>query len=237
LSLALATRSKLRFAGRSFLAFVLEPTQPVADWLADLDDLARQSFGFFANRPVIVDLSGLSPNKVETGAILRALAARAIRVIAVEGVDPGWFPALAPLAGGMDSAKVIGFPGSGETRRRAEPPAEARSPAGSMVIEGPVRSGRSVFHPDGDLTVLGTVSSAAEVIAGGSVHVHGALRGRAIAGATGNGNARIFCRKFEAELVAIDGRYLTAEKYPPNVIGKPVQVRLSDDTIAMNVLD
>lgn len=237
MSVALAARTKLRFAGRSFLAFVLEPSPPVAEWFADLDEVARQSFGFFANRPVVLDLSALPVNKTETGAILAALAARAIRVIAVEGVDPTWPPpALAPLSGGMESAKIIDFPGAGDARRRAES-AASHTPIASLVIDKPVRSGQSVFHRDGDLTVLGAVSSGAEIIAGGSIHVHGALRGRAIAGAMGNGNARIFCRKFEPELVAIDGCYVTAEKFAPNLIGKPVQVRLKDDALAMSVLD
>ena len=234
MSLAIAARPKLRFAGRSFLAFVLEPSMPVKDWFADLDEVASQSFGFFANRPVILDLTSTRPNKVETGWIIEALAARAIRVIAVEGVDADWVPGLAPLAGGMESAKVIDFPGSA-TVRRSEP-AVRRQPAASRVIDRPVRSGESIFHPDGDLTVIGAVSSGAEVVAGGSIHVHGAIRGRAIAGATGNGDAWIFCRKFEAELVAIDGNYLTAERCAPEFIGKPVQIRLTNDAIVLNAL-
>ena len=78
---------------------------------------------------------------------------------------------------------------------------------------------------------------AAEVIAGGSVHVYGALRGRAIAGAMGNGEARIFCRKFEAELVAIDGCYQTFAECPPHLIGKPVQMRLDDGAIVTEIFD
>jgi septum site-determining protein MinC len=236
LSVALAARTKLRFAGRSFLAFVLEPSPPVTEWFADLDEVARQSFGFFANRPVILDLSALPVNKAETGAILAALAARSIRVIAVEGVDPTWPPpALAPLSG-MESAKIIDFPGAGDARRRVES-ASAIAPVASLTIDKPVRSGQSVFYRDGDVTVLGAVSSGAEVIAGGSIHVQGALRGRAIAGATGNGNARIFCRKFEPELVAIDGCYVTAEKCADHLIGKPVHIRLRGDALAMSVWD
>jgi septum site-determining protein MinC len=236
LSLALAARSRIRFAGRSFLAFVLEPVPPLAAWLDDLDQLARQSLGFFANRPVVLDLAKLAPDKAETAAILEALAARSIRVISVEGIDPGFAPpALAPLSGGVGSAKVVDFPGGGESRRSANEP--RRPPVASMLIDKPVRSGQSIFFPHGDLTVVGAVSSGAEVIAGGSVHIEGALRGRAFAGASGRSEARIFCRKFEAELVAIDGCYLTAEQYEPEVIGKPVQIRLAGDTVTVGLLD
>jgi septum site-determining protein MinC len=74
-----------------------------------------------------------------------------------------------------------------------------------------VRSGQSIFFPEGDVTIVGSVASGAEVVAGGSIHVYGTLRGRAMAGTAGNASARIFCSKLEAELIAIDGYYKTAE--------------------------
>ena len=75
----------------------------------------------------------------------------------------------------------------------------------SLLIETPVRSGQSIVFTEGDVTVLGSVASGAEIVAGGSIHVYGALRGRAMAGVTATPRARIFCRKLEAELLAIDG--------------------------------
>lgn len=241
MSLALAqSRPKLRLAGRSFLAFVLEPWAPGSDWLSDLDEVARQSFAFFANRPVVLDLSRLQPDKTEAEALLSALKARAIRVIAVEGVDPDLLgPALAPLASGMASAKIIEFPGA-EPRAKSEsaaPPPRGPAAPASMVIDKPVRSGQSIFFPDGDITVVGSVSSGAEVIAGGSIHVYGALRGRAVAGATGDGNARIVCRRYHAELVAIDGNYMAAEETPQKFVGKPVHIRLKGGSLLTQVLE
>ncbi len=241
MSLALAqSRPKLRFAGRSFLAFVLEPWAPVDDWLSELDEVARQSFAFFANRPVVLDLSRLQPGKAEAEALIAALKARAIRVIAVEGVDADLLgPALAPLASGMASAKIIEFPGA-EARTKTEspatPPSAPPAPA-SLVIDKPVRSGQSIFFPDGDITVVGSVSSGAEVIAGGSIHVYGALRGRAVAGATGDGNARILCRRYHAELVAIDGNYMAAGESPEGLVGRPVHIRLKGESLITQVLE
>jgi septum site-determining protein MinC len=81
----------------------------------------------------------------------------------------------------------------------------------------------------GDVTVLGSVASGAEVVAGGSIHVYGTLRGRAVAGATGNRRARIFCRKVEAELLAIDGTYRTADDIEPALRSRPIQAWLHDD--------
>jgi len=205
-------------------------------WLADLDAIARQSSGFFANRPVILDLKGLAPSQDEVNELVAALAARGIRVIALEGIDPALAPpGLAPLAGGVGSAKIIDFPG-GDARRRPEA-AESRRVATSLLLDKPVRSGQSVFFPHGDVTVIGAVASGAEVISGGSIHIEGALRGRAFAGASGSTEARIFCRRFEAELVAIDGNYLTAEQCEPELIGKPVQIQLNDGVVTMGLLD
>ena len=93
-----------------------------------------------------------------------------------------------------------------------------------MLIEAPVRSGQTVFFPNGDVTVLGSVASGSEIVAGGSIHVYGTLRGRAMAGAKGNARARIFCRKNEAELLAINGYYRTAEEWNAAIRSQPIHV-------------
>jgi septum site-determining protein MinC len=111
--------------------------------------------------------------------------------------------------------------------------AAAKGAAGlpSLIIDQPVRSGQSIVFTEGDVTVLGSVASGSEIVAGGSIHVYGALRGRALAGATGNPDARIFCRKLEAELVAIDGLYKTAEDMQAQLRGQPAQVWLEGDAM------
>jgi len=106
----------------------------------------------------------------------------------------------------------------------------------SLVHDKPVRSGQSVVFPDGDLTILGSVASGSEVVAGGSIHIYGTLRGRAIAGSTGNSTARIFCNKLEAELIAIDGLYRTAEDMDPQYRSRPVQAWLEGETMTMAAL-
>jgi septum site-determining protein MinC len=109
-------------------------------------------------------------------------------------------------------------------------------PAG-LVIEQPVRSGQSVIYPKGDVTVIGSVASGAEVFAGGSIHVYGTLRGRVVAGFNGNPRARVFCRRLEAELVAIDGVYRTADDMDPSLRGRAVQAWLDGGTVVMAALD
>ncbi|AZO06376.1 MULTISPECIES: septum site-determining protein MinC [unclassified Mesorhizobium] len=112
----------------------------------------------------------------------------------------------------------------------AEPP---RHSAGTLMIKAPIRSGQSVFHPHGDVIVLGSVASGSEIVAGGSIHVYGTLRGRAIAGSEGNVSARIFCRKNEAELLAVDGWYTTAEEMEGVSRGKAVQAFLDNDALCV----
>ncbi|MGX5800540.1 septum site-determining protein MinC [Bradyrhizobium sp. Arg314] len=114
----------------------------------------------------------------------------------------------------------------------AEPPRHEPS-AGTLMIKAPIRSGQSIFHPHGDVIVLGSVASGSEIVAGGSIHVYGTLRGRAIAGSEGNISARIFCRKNEAELLAVDGWYTTAEEMEGVSRGKAVQAFLDNDALCV----
>ena len=100
----------------------------------------------------------------------------------------------------------------------------------------PVRSGQQVYAQNRDLTVCATVGAGAEVIADGSIHIYGALRGRALAGASGSDSARIFCREFNAELVAIAGTYKVLEEVPPQLLGKPVQIWLENEKLRIEEL-
>ena len=236
----------IRIKGRSFLAVVLSPDLPLDDWLARLDDLAARSAGFFLGRPVVLDVTDLEINKVELKELLAAFVERNVAIMGIEGARPSL------LGPGMPPALKGGKPVSDEAVAK-EPiielrnmPAETagavpvipepRQALQSLVIREPIRSGQSVIFPEGDVTVIGSVASGAEVIAGGSVHIYGTLRGRAMAGSIGNTNARIFCRKLEAELLAIDGVYKMAEDMEPGLRGKSVQLWLEDDTIMAETL-
>jgi septum site-determining protein MinC len=98
-----------------------------------------------------------------------------------------------------------------------------------LLITQPVRSGQVVRAEKNDLIVLGPVNPGAQLVADGNIHVYGPLRGQAIAGAMGCAQARIFCQKLDAELVAINGIYLIHEDIPPGFLGGPAQVYLQDE--------
>jgi septum site-determining protein MinC len=101
----------------------------------------------------------------------------------------------------------------------------------TRLVTEPVRSGTQIYARGGDLVVTAAVSAGAELIADGHVHVYGALRGRAIAGARGNVEARVFTQRLEAELVAIAGRYLVSEAIPAENMGRPAQLALVEDRV------
>jgi septum site-determining protein MinC len=117
---------------------------------------------------------------------------------------------------------------------RDAPAAPAAHP---LVIEAPVRSGQTIFYPQGDVVVIGSVSSGADVIAGGSIHIYGTLRGRALAGAYGETRSRIFCRRLEAELLAVGGVYLTADEIHEKMLSQNVQIWLDHDDVKIARLD
>jgi septum site-determining protein MinC len=227
------SRPAFRVHGRSFLVLVLRPEPPVDEWLAELDAQVARSPTFLESKPVVVDLGGVTAADADLPGLVRALQGRGLRILAVEGADPSWGGAAEwgrSIPGGRSTGMV-------ELPAAAEPAAEAESEATGLVIGEPVRSGQSVIYPKGDVTVIGSIASGAEVFAGGSVHVYGTLRGRVVAGFTGNPKARVFCRRLEAELVAIDGVYRTADDMDAALRGRPVQAWLEGDAIVMTALD
>lgn len=229
----------IRFLAKSFVAFVLSPEGPLRAWLEDLDRWTENSPDFFVGRPVILDLNALEITVGDIFGLVSDLSQRGIRVMAIEapGIDT-LGPHLPPILHGAGPA-AIKEPVADEAASPGSPspePAQEYPPSTSLIIETPIRSGQSVFHPHGDVIVLGSVGSGSEIIAGGSIHVYGTLRGRAFAGATGNPLARIFCRKNEAELLSVDGWYRTADDMEPSSRGRPVQSFLQNGVLWVAIL-
>lgn len=230
MSSAPRARPFVRVRGRSFIALVLVPEPPLGDWLSELDTQMQRSPAYFAGKPVVADLSALAAVPELVAGLMEALAARGIRLVGIEGIEPNAVGVTLPplLAGGRTVADGIAA---------SEPEAPAPAEPASLLLDQPVRSGQSIVFPRGDVTVVGSVGSGAEVVAGGSIHVYGTLRGRAVAGMSGNAAARIFCRKLEAELLAIDGLYRTADDIAPGLRGKPAQAWLDGEQMIVAGLD
>ena len=234
----IAPRQSLKFRARTYTAFVFAPRAPIADWLMDLDATLERSTSFFTGHAVALDLSAvrLSPNGVAH--LVASLEERNIRVLGIEGVEPLEGAGLPPILRGGRGTQDLDLP------EPESPPAPApdnaprgREQPASLLIEEPVRSGQSVAFVEGDVTILGSVGSGAEIIAGGSIHIYGTLRGQAMAGVTGNRRARIFCHRFEAELLAIGSYYKTADEIDDSMRSGPIQAWLDGNTLKISAMN
>jgi len=217
------------------MAFVVAPEPPIADWLTQLDKWTRNSPGFFVGRPVVLDLAAVTLSESAIAHLITELSERGIRIMGIEGADASKFgPKLPPvLTGGRSVGEDEPRDPPSSDKPAVSPPPEPTS----LLLESPIRSGQSVIFPHGDVTVLGSVASGAELVAGGSIHVYGALRGRALAGSKGNARSRIFCTRNEAELLAIDGYYRTAEDMDADLRGRAVQAWLEGAGLLIAALE
>ncbi|MFZ5676455.1 MAG: septum site-determining protein MinC [Pseudomonadota bacterium] len=236
----IANQRTMRFLGRSYMAFVFTPEGPIIEWLAQLDSWLARSPGFFGGRPVVLDLVNVKLHKPGIAHLVNCLLERDIRVIGLEGADPAQLgPELPPLLSGraVNANEIIALARPEPTPAAEPAPAPQPKQPASLLIDRPVRSGQSIIYPEGDVSVLGSVGSGAEIVAGGSIHIYGTLRGRAMAGHMGNSRARIFCQKIEAELLAINGYYRTAEEIDASYRGRPMQAWLNDNVMMITALN
>ncbi|MDP3797925.1 MAG: septum site-determining protein MinC [Polaromonas sp.] len=224
----------------------------------DLGALSRElaaRFGdipdFFDQDAVLIDLSPLAATAhgggdIDFPALITLLGNYQLVPIAVRGgnsaqtaaaLQAGLLPV--PDAHLVGSRSATAPAPTAPALQHLAPPAPA--PLGALVIDKPLRSGQQVYARGRDLVVLAMVNAGAEVIADGHIHVYAPLRGKAMAGARGNTDARIFSLALDAELLSIAGVYRTSEHpLPPDVAGRPTQVRLvpgaEGDKLVMNVM-
>ncbi|HEY1798868.1 MAG TPA: septum site-determining protein MinC [Stellaceae bacterium] len=198
----------------------------------ELAQQVERSPRFFLGAPVVLDLRGAggfdSPDDFsEARTVLRDFT---LALVGVQNAQPEQLEAA--MASGLASfAPTAAQP----ARAPAAPPTAAASPPAqkARIVTQPVRSGTQIYAPGADLIVTAAVSPGAELIADGNIHVYNVLRGRALAGANGDADARIFCNRLEAELVSIAGRYLVSDQLPIDQRGHPVQIVLVEDQLTI----
>jgi septum site-determining protein MinC len=233
-------RHSLMFRPRTYMAFAVAPQPPIMDWLSALDVSLERSESFFAGQHVALDLSAVNLSSTAIGQLVANLEERNIRILGIEGVDPAkWQVGLPPVLRSGRGVRISEPPevvAPVTPAPAVTPPAPQNQQPASLMIEDPVRSGQSVVFNEGDVTILGSVGSGAEIIAGGSIHVYGTLRGRALAGATGNTRARIFCHRVEAELLAIDSQYKTADDIEDRLRHGPAQAWLENGKLQVSAM-
>jgi len=222
---------------------------------AEMADRVRSAPKLFQRAAVILDFGGLSdcPDAATVNALVEGLHGAGVLPVgiaygttAIESLSREvGLPLLAKFRAAYETGSVVAqaAPPPSEPAPASKPASAAVAPATppaaaspGMMHVTPVRSGQQIYAQDRDLTVCATVGAGAEVIADGSIHIYGALPGRALAGAGGLASARIFCREFNAELVAIAGTYKVLEEIPRDLIGKPVQIWLENDSLRIEAL-
>jgi len=237
--------------GSSFTILMLSLRESNIETIAArLAKKVYQAPSFFRNAPVVLDFGHLpDPDRIDIGKLLDLVREREFIPVGITNCteDQQKQAEVMKLA-------VLTTRGSGrlqeekadeeqveqeeilpeENTAQPEPAAHA-SPAATVITE-PIRSGQRIVVEQGDLIVLTSVGSGAEVTAAGNIHVYGALRGRAFAGNTGDTRARIFCQQLEAELVAVAGVYLVNEKFPDSLRAQPVHIRLQTERIRITPL-
>ena len=250
-----AQAGELKF-GQVGIANLRVRTLDVAQLAAEMRDRVQRAPNLFARAAVVLDFGGLSqvPALEQARALVDGLRAAGVLPVAlaygtkeIEALsqqlglpllakfraqyEPATPQAAAPVA------PAAAEPAPAAKAAPASAPAKQAAAGPGLMQTTPVRSGQQLYAENRDLTVLSAVGAGAEAIADGSIHISGALRGRALAGAQGNEEARIFCREFHAELVAVAGHYKVLEDIPAELRGKPVQVWLEKGQLKLAALD
>ena len=223
---------------------------------AEMRDRVARAPKLFSRAAVVVDFGGLSgtPDRATAQALVDALREAGVLPVALAyGTSENdalaqalGLPLLAKFRAAYEPARgtdpLVAAEASTTAPAPAAPVAAAAAPTTAppepgLVQLSPVRSGQELYAENRDLTVLAAVGAGAEVIADGSIHIYGALRGRALAGAQGNEKARIFCREFHAELVAVAGHYKVLDEIPRELRGKPAQVWLDGGQLRVESME
>lgn len=220
---------------------VLIRTADLAVLTASMHAMTGGAADYFDNEFAVLDVSACAEETIDWSGIITLLKSCNLNPVAVRG-------ACAAMEAGIRANRLsidnLAHPRAEPAPEPISQAAPARAPAaapvvapapiaaGTMIIDTPVRAGQRIYARGGDLVVTAVVNSGAELIADGSIHIYAPLRGRALAGATGDTSARIFAMGMEAELVSVAGTYRTFESgVPKDIAKKAVQVRLSGDRI------
>ena len=220
----------IELKGSSFTLSVLHITSAdIKQVRQQLQEKVAQAPEFFRAAPLVINIEKL-PEVPDFAALSAAVRELELIPVGVSGIldDQGRAAARAAGLAVMTTGKVPASPQS--------PPAALLNQPGTRVHRGPVRSGQQIYAQNGSLVVLGAVSNGAEVIADDSIHVYGALRGRAVAGAKGNEHARIYCQQLMPELVSVAGHYQLSDGLQGEHWEQAVSISLAGEQLKLDRL-
>ena len=236
---------EIKSASLPLVSFLLK-TPDTSALQADMSRRLGATPGFFDNDPVVIDLSLLEdPNEqLDLPSVCLMLRTHSMLPVAVRGANEHQLTNARKA--GLFEARDLSIPTPAAPRvetvvqeviREVEVVREVQTGGAAMVIDKPLRSGQHVYAKGRDLIVLAMVNPGAEIMADGHIHVYAPLRGKAIAGARGDEQARIFTECLEAELISIAGTYRTSDTpLPSDVAGKRAHISLQGDKLVMQAL-
>lgn len=218
------SKPSLELKGASFTLSVLHINSSDLDAVVDeLDSKLAQAPQFFLGAPLVVNLSAIQHNDFNLHRLKELLLARQLVIVGITG-------ATTLLS---NQAKDLGLAIVKAGKQSINPPPAPRQ---TKIVKQNIRSGQQVYAKNGDLIIFGAVGNGAEVIADGSIHIYGALRGKAMAGAAGDPTAVIIAHTLEAELVSIAGQYWLAENLQQHSTGKSGCIRLKGESLMVESL-
>lgn len=218
------SQSPIDLKGCNFTLSVVYLNNPQPDIIRQaLEQKVQQSHGFLHNAPIVLNIAKL-PEDIDLKAIKNIAISVGLCVAGISGCK---------TEQQKNIAISLGLPilTEGKSKKLIIP-----APIKTIIIDTPVRTGQQIYARDSDLIVTTHVNSGAELIADGNIHVYGTMRGRALAGAKGNTESRIFCTHLMAELVSIAGQYWLSDQIPPENLGKTVQLYIKNNMLAASYL-
>lgn len=227
------SQTPIELKGSSFTLSVvhLHDSQPEVIYQA-LQEKIEQAPAFLKNAPVVINVAALTA-ETDWIKLQQAISSTGLHVVGVSGCTDDVLKKIIAQAG-------LPLLSEGKAQRRViEPVAAVPAAVKTKVINTPVRSGQQIYARNCDLIVTSSVSAGAEVIADGNIHIYGMMRGRALAGVSGDVQSQIFCTHLAAELVSIAGRYWLSDQIPEAYFGQPARINLNqlDNVLTIKPLD
>ena len=234
------SQTPIELKGSSFTLSVvhLHHSQPEVIRQA-LQDKIDQAPAFLQNAPVVLNVSALNGD-INWKQMQQAVIATGLRIVGVSGCKDEALKKMIARAGlpvlseGKENRKRAEVPVVEEAPPVAAPIAETASK--TRIINTPVRSGQQIYARNADLIVTNSVSAGAELVADGNIHIYGMMRGRALAGASGERDSQIFCTNLAAELVSIAGEYWIMDQIPAEFFGKAARLCLKEGALTIQTL-
>ncbi|MEG3112077.1 MULTISPECIES: septum site-determining protein MinC [Pantoea] len=232
------SQTPIEFKGSSFTLSVVHLHHHDPEVIRKaLQDKIDQAPDFLRNAPVVLNVATLTGD-VNWKQLQQAVLATGLRIVGVSGCKNEALKRMIVRAGLPVLAE------GKEGKKRSEPPEPEAKPivaepvaTKTRIVNTPVRSGQQIYARNADLIVTSSVSAGAELVADGNIHIYGMMRGRALAGASGDRDCQIFCTNLAAELVSIAGEYWIMDQIPEEFFGKAARLSLQDGALTIQTLN